>query len=441
MLLVEKLCILCDNIKDSVKVLQIFSNYREVSDMPYRKELDFLRKMFAKCHLQLFLVDLHTPLGQQTDNRVRQVLHLDESFGDSVESLIRSCKSNTVYRLLDPFDCRYMFFLLPDTEPATLVVAGPYFSMELSYEEMLEQAERHGVNPRWFDLLEKYFASVPVLSDDSPLFAALDTFAELIWGDSNYVIVDLGTGQQELLSALDAAPPDSTETMWMMDELERRYAKENELLQAVSQGQFHKAERLMASFTPLAFERRLADPVRNLKNYCIVTNTLLRKAAEQGGVHPLHLDRLSSEYARRIENLSSVEMVRSMMEDIFRGYCRLVSKNATGHYSPPVQKAIMYIDANLSGELNLKVLSGMQNINSSYFSSLFKKETGQTLTEYINRKRMRQAMQLLTITKLQIQTIAQHCGISDVNYFSKLFKKHTGLSPNQYRQENLSRKP
>ena len=77
----------------------------------------------------------------------------------------------------------------------------------------------------------------------------------------------------------------------------------------------------------------------------------------------------------------------------------------------------------------------LQNINASYLSALFKKETGVTLTEYINQKRMKQAARLLTSTKLQIQTISQYCGISDVNYFSKLFKKYAGKTPNEFRKE------
>jgi len=404
--------------------------------MPYQKEMLFLQQILKKCNLQMITANPEALADRQVDLGLRQILGIDERYRKIAVEYARSLEGQTVYRLKDPFDCRYLFFLLPDGEEKRLVVVGPYLNNELTHEMMMEQAERHGIDPQWFRMIEKYFSAVPVLSDDSPVFAALDAFAELIWGKDNYTVADMGTDPSaELISGIGSIPSDPVEMTWMMEELERRYARENEMLQAVAQGQLHKAEMLMTGFTSLSFERRLADPVRNLKNYCIIMNTLLRKAAEYGGVHPLYLDRLSSDFARRIEALSALETVQKLMEEMFRSYCRLVSKNSSGQYSPPVQKAIMHIDVNLDSELNLKLLAGIQNMNASYLSALFKKETGQTLTDFINQKRIRQAEQLLAATKLQVQTVAQHCGISDVNYFSKLFKKYTGRTPNEYRKE------
>jgi AraC-like DNA-binding protein len=70
----------------------------------------------------------------------------------------------------------------------------------------------------------------------------------------------------------------------------------------------------------------------------------------------------------------------------------------------------------------------------NYFSTVFKRETGKTVSEYIREKRMEHAAHLLVSTTLQIQTVALHCGILDVQYFSKLFKRHTGKTPKEYRE-------
>ena len=160
-------------------------------------------------------------------------------------------------------------------------------------------------------------------------------------------------------------------------------------------------------------------------------NTLLRKAAENGGVHPVYLDGASSTFAKEIEQISSTAEIHTLMGKMFRSYCRLVKKHSIKGYSSPVQKAITFIDADLTADLTLSRLAAMQNISPAYLSTLFKKETGQTLTEYVNEKRIKLATRLLDTTSLQIQTVAQHCGIFDVLYFSKLFKKHTGKTPKE----------
>lgn len=94
---------------------------------------------------------------------------------------------------------------------------------------------------------------------------------------------------------------------------------------------------------------------------------------------------------------------------------------------------LLLIAYDLSGDLSLHSLASMQNISSGYLSTLFKKEVGVTLTDYVNSRRVKQASQLLRSTVLQIQTIAQYCGISDVNYFSKTFKRYLGCTPKDYR--------
>ena len=93
----------------------------------------------------------------------------------------------------------------------------------------------------------------------------------------------------------------------------------------------------------------------------------------------------------------------------------------------------VHIDGNLTENLTLRSLAENFNVSPSYLSSLFRKETGYTLTDYINRRRVRHAMHLLKTTRLQVQTVAQHCGMMDVQYFSKIFKKVAGMTPKEYR--------
>lgn len=97
-----------------------------------------------------------------------------------------------------------------------------------------------------------------------------------------------------------------------------------------------------------------------------------------------------------------------------------------------------YIELNISQGVSLKNLSEELNVNASYLSTVFKKEMGQTVTEYINQRRVEIAILYLNTSSMQIQDIAFRVGICDVNYFSKVFKKITGMTPTKYREKVLS---
>lgn len=305
----------------------------------------------------------------------------------------------------------------------------------------MEAAERFHVPARRLFHLEQYYENVPVIQDEMPLFSMITSFGEVLWGSASaFEVVDLNA---EMFSIPEVLPDEgkqrgAEDTVLHMKLMETRYYYENELMEMVSQGQTHRAEVMMNGFSGKYFEQRLSDTLRNLKNYAIICNTLLRKAAERGGVHPVHLDSVSSDFARKIEVIPNLEKGQELMGDMVRAYCRLVRKHSMKQYSPIVQKAVACIESEISNDLSLSALASVLNVNASYLSALFRKETGQTVTEYVSGKRMQTGAHLLQTTRLQIQTIAQHCGISDVNYFSKIFKKHYGMTPKQFREEVAS---
>jgi len=399
--------------------------------MSYEAELHFLLDTFEKCHLQTMMLNPSEPLDKRIELGVESA---ESTFYDVVPEI----SSSTIYRMTDFLMCCYTFLLLPDREQPTVLFIGPYLTEGLTHMQIMERAEKLGVPPHNVPELEKYYKSIPIVTEDSGLFAMLDVFGEKIWGGSEKfttVNIDqehLGGASPLATEWYDANPKKAVFNMQIM---EKRYAYENEMMLAVSQGQIHKAERLLGGFSAVSYEERITDPVRNMKNYSIIMNTLLRKAAENGGVHPVYLDSVSSDFAKRIEGMNATSDILTLMKEMFRSYCRLVRKHSIRQYSPPVQKAITYIDSDLTADLSLSALASIQNVSAGYLSALFKQETGQTLTEHVNQKRIKHAMQLLKTTQLQIQTIAQYCGIVDVHYFSKMFKKYVGKTPKEYREK------
>lgn len=103
-------------------------------------------------------------------------------------------------------------------------------------------------------------------------------------------------------------------------------------------------------------------------------------------------------------------------------------------HHPVVTEAMDYIDQDLSKNHSLKTIAKSINVSPGHLSKLFTMDTGMTLTEYINRKKIAYGARLLLHTDEKISTIADQCGISDHNYFSRLFKKYMNTTPAAYRK-------
>ena len=100
----------------------------------------------------------------------------------------------------------------------------------------------------------------------------------------------------------------------------------------------------------------------------------------------------------------------------------------------PIREAKNYIRLHYKDALTLEKVSGVVDLNASYLSALFKKETGKTFLEYLTKVRMDKAKEMLKETNETISAICQEVGYSDTKYFVKCFQKYTGLKPNQYRK-------
>ncbi len=402
--------------------------------MLYETELGLLRDTLGKCRVHSAVVSPLEPLSDAIDTTIRDIVLGMPQKQPSVQSYIGNLEPKTVYRFTDELKLCYVYLQIDRGLDASLLFVGPYLASHISQSELLELGESLGIPPKAQRYLEELYSSIPVLSEGDPLFVMLDTFCEHIWNEPSFSICDVNAFDTSVPIGTPHTSDSVDDSLLNIKAMEKRYSFENELIEAVAHGQLQKEKLLLGALSEKMFEKRVSDPLRNCKNYAIIMNTLLRKAAEQGGVHPVHIDEMSSNFAIRIEQLNSISEMPAMMREMFRSYCKLVRKHSTQKYSPPVQKTMLLIEGDLSADLSLSSLAARQNISNAYLSALFKKETGKTISEYTREKRMRYAEYLLSTTHLQVQTVALHCGVMDVQYFSKLFKKHTGKTPKEYRE-------
>ncbi|UOF89284.1 AraC family transcriptional regulator [Fodinisporobacter ferrooxydans] len=222
------------------------------------------------------------------------------------------------------------------------------------------------------------------------------------------------------------------------DLIDLRYKIENEIMHAVELGKKAKLEQSLSMFGNLFdFSERLpGQPVRVMKNGLIILNTLLRIAARNGKVHPFYLHHISEKFAIQIERIDSIDSLDRMRMIMCHEYCDLVKTHAISGYSSLIQKAVRFLDVHYSKPFDLKHLAEYCFVHPAHLSRQFKKETGMTITEFLQKKRIEEAKLILKTDYTSIDEIAGYVGFDDAGYFTRIFKKIEGITPTEYRNAN-----
>ena len=112
----------------------------------------------------------------------------------------------------------------------------------------------------------------------------------------------------------------------------------------------------------------------------------------------------------------------------------LESRTKSENFNELTQKIIKYIHQNYNRKITLKEIGELTYFSPVYCDTVFKRETGRSIIEYILERRTEEAKNLLLEGHLSMTDVASEVGFADYNYFSRIFKKRTGYTPSSYRQ-------
>lgn len=101
-----------------------------------------------------------------------------------------------------------------------------------------------------------------------------------------------------------------------------------------------------------------------------------------------------------------------------------------------LQVAINYIHQNIQKSLSLNEVAQKISLSPSYLSRLFKKNLHVNFVEYVNSQKIALAQEKLALTQLTIHEISEQLNFSQTSYFTKLFKRQTGLTPSEFRHHH-----
>ena len=396
--------------------------------------LDFTKKLLSKCipvKVRQFKKSQLDSLVFEEDSDFSSMInyHLVKC----IKQYLKQCETSKITSIITPFHTQYYILCISKEQDEHLMV-GPFVENPITDNLVYPIINNLKLNLDYAAKLKLYYQSVPSI-DTSSVFEILFTINEYI--TKNQLPPSVNTIDLSIMPKQDSSYDLFVENMnrtSMYKKLEYRYAGEDKLLSYITNGDVILAQSQLEN-SPLRCSEiiRTKDTVRNTKNLLLSTNTLFRKAAHVGGVHPIYIDELSNKWAMKIEQALSLEALNNMPLQMIRSYCLLTKEHSLSQYSPIIKQALTFIDLNLSSNLTVKKVALEVNLSPDYLTRLFKKELGVTVITYINQKRIYRSLKLLKTTNLSIEEIGDLIGLSNTSYFYTLFKKEIGISPKQYR--------
>jgi AraC-like DNA-binding protein len=174
-----------------------------------------------------------------------------------------------------------------------------------------------------------------------------------------------------------------------------------------------------------------SDPLRSLKNGMISLVAVICRYAADLGADDESCYALSDYSINRIEEGLDKGNWRDMMGEICSHYGALIREGRETRYTRPVKRALRFIREHAREDIGLKDCAASAKVHPAYLSTLFRKETGSTLTGYIHRQKTEEACGLLMSGETAAET-SRILMFRSPAYFSRVFKACTGMTPREW---------
>lgn len=177
-----------------------------------------------------------------------------------------------------------------------------------------------------------------------------------------------------------------------------------------------------------------ADQLRQVKNTFVVTAMLVSRAAIQGGLSPEDTFTLSDAYIQKCELLTTLERITNLQYHMAMEFTERVDRLRFGGKPTPLTQAVAnYIQHHLSEPIRAERIAREMYMSRPYLSARFKKESGETLADFILKEKTEEAKRLLRYSDKSLSTIGAYLGFFSPGHFAQVFRKYARMPPTEYR--------
>ncbi|MFA9465543.1 MAG: response regulator [Velocimicrobium sp.] len=187
----------------------------------------------------------------------------------------------------------------------------------------------------------------------------------------------------------------------------------------------------------LAFED-IASKRLNLKNAQMIFSDLISlivRVCREKGIPLDHIFKANLSPTELLSQLTTIDQVYQWFCKLFKTLFSQLMTQTIGA-SDYVRKALAYIHSNYSKAISLQLVAQEIGISHGYLSKIFKEETKQGFSDYLNSLRTSIASEMIAYGETDLHKISDSCGFQDYAYFFRVFKKKIGMTPTEYRKKS-----
>ena len=226
-----------------------------------------------------------------------------------------------------------------------------------------------------------------------------------------------------------------------IDEMEHRPPTEEFLFyQAVTNGDVESVrknceqERFLDSDGVGVLSR---NSVTNLKYHFVITTAMITRMCNQKGMELEQAFRLSDFYIQRLDDIHTVQGVQNLHDEMVVDYTKKMRRiSQSDMNSKHINACKEYIYSHIKERIMVEDLADELGVSASYLSRLFKKETGDSVSAYICKKKIDMAKNLLRFSDYSMIDIASRLSFSSQSHFIQKFREYVGMTPKKYRDLN-----
>lgn len=139
------------------------------------------------------------------------------------------------------------------------------------------------------------------------------------------------------------------------------------------------------------------------------------------------------------KSLECMPYIINLLRDIARSsdFIKMKIKSKKMGFNLHVKKAIDYIESKYYENITLDKMCSYLDVNKSYFCTIFKRETGETFSKFLNKTRVERSKQLLINERIPLLEVALSVGFNNQNYYNMAFKGLINKTPLEFRNAEM----